>query len=60
MAKENQDIRSNLPPITNGDQIDTITQTEYGQIKTVGLVKEVEQAYVDYAMSVIPASHRTT
>lgn len=53
MAKENQDTSSNLPPITNGDQIDAITQTEYGQIKTVGLVKEVEQAYVDYAMSVI-------
>ena len=53
--KKDQTPEVNLPPITNGSEIGTITKTSFGQIKTVGLVSEVEQAYVDYAMSVIVA-----
>lgn len=42
-------------PENNQNQSPTLKNTHYGKIKHVGIVKEMEKSYLDYAMSVIVA-----
>lgn len=37
----------------NGSLIGTITDTDYGKVKHISIVQEMEKSYLDYAMSVI-------
>jgi DNA gyrase subunit A len=53
--QEDQITTNEQPVETPSEFVSTDTKTEFGVIRTVNIVEEVEKSYLDYAMSVIVA-----